>query len=86
MSGACRAHQPLPALPAGLWHCWSSTIRAAPLQALDKINAQVQAGNYYEAQQMYKTVYYRYRSRKQAMEAYQILKVCTASRRLKCTG
>ena len=45
------------------------------VQAVEKINAQVKAGNHYEAQQMYKTVYHRYHSRKQLPESYQILQV-----------
>ncbi len=47
----------------------------APMQAVARVNAQVEAGNFYEAQQMYKTVYHRYRSRKQLPESYQILQV-----------
>lgn len=42
-------------------------------KALDKINAQVEAGSYYEAQQMYKTVYHRYRSKKLLPDSYSIL-------------
>lgn len=43
-------------------------------KSLERIQAQVQAGAFYEAQQMYKTVYHRCRSRKQAADSYEVLK------------
>lgn len=43
-------------------------------KSLERIQAQVQAGAYYEAQQMYKTVYHRCRSRKQTADSYEVLK------------
>eukprot|EP00879_Flechtneria_rotunda_P003288 GHRR01003513.1.p1 GENE.GHRR01003513.1~~GHRR01003513.1.p1 ORF type:complete len:310 (+),score=113.73 GHRR01003513.1:276-1205(+) len=43
-------------------------------KSLDKIQAQVQAGAYYEAQQMYKTVYHRCKARKQVADSYQVLR------------
>jgi hypothetical protein len=43
-------------------------------KALQRVNAQVAAGAFYEAQQMYKTTYHRYHSRKQPAEAYEVLR------------
>ena len=42
---------------------------------LDKLQRSLAAGQHYEAQQMLKTVYYRFRARKQLHEAYQLLQV-----------
>lgn len=50
------------------------------LQTLDKTEAAIKSGNFYEAQQLYKTVYYRYRARKQLDDSYRILKVLAGSR------
>lgn len=50
-------------------------VSVVAMQAVEKINAQVKAGNHYEAQQMYKTVYHRFHSRKQLPESYQVLQV-----------
>jgi hypothetical protein len=47
---------------------------AGVAKALQRVRAQVEAGAYYEAQQMYKTTYHRYHSRKQHEEAYQVLR------------
>ena len=44
-------------------------------QVLDKLQRSLDAGQHYEAEQMLKTVYYRYRARKQLDEAYQLLQV-----------
>jgi hypothetical protein len=44
-------------------------------KAVERCLAQIAAGNSYEAQQMFKTVYHRYRTRKQVQEAYQVLQV-----------
>lgn len=43
-------------------------------KALQRVKAQVEAGAFYEAQQMYKTTYHRYHSRKQLDESYQVLR------------
>lgn len=40
---------------------------------LEKLRATVNSGSYYEAQQIFKTVYYRYRSRKKMQDSYQLL-------------
>ena len=45
------------------------------LQVLDKLRVSLDSHNFYEAQQMLKTVYHRYRARKQHVEAYQLLEV-----------
>lgn len=42
-------------------------------QVLDKMQRSLEAGQHYEAHQMLKTVYYRFRARKQQEEAYQLL-------------
>jgi hypothetical protein len=42
---------------------------------LDKLQRSLDAGQHYEAQQMLKTVYHRFRARKQLQEAYQLLQV-----------
>jgi hypothetical protein len=42
-------------------------------KSLDRIQAQVQQGAFYEAQQMYKTVYHRCRSKKQLVDSYRVL-------------
>jgi hypothetical protein len=42
---------------------------------LKKLEASIQAGNFYEAEQMTKTVYYRYRTRKMLEDSYQIVEV-----------
>jgi hypothetical protein len=57
-------------------------------QAAERIKETVQAGAYYEAQQMYKAAYHRHRSRKQLAESYAILKVRAASmlQSRKCTN
>lgn len=53
----------------------SAPASAAGLQkSLDRINAQVASGAFYEAQQMYKTVYHRCKSRRQTADSYQVLK------------
>lgn len=43
-------------------------------KSLERIQVQVQAGAFYEAQQMYKTVYHRCKARKQTADSYQVLK------------
>eukprot|EP00878_Enallax_costatus_P004388 GHUV01004625.1.p1 GENE.GHUV01004625.1~~GHUV01004625.1.p1 ORF type:complete len:311 (+),score=87.64 GHUV01004625.1:204-1136(+) len=43
-------------------------------KSLERIQAQVQAGAFYEAQQMYKTVYHRCKARKQTADSYEVLK------------
>lgn len=53
-------------------------------QVLDKIKGTIESGSFYEAQQMYKTVYYRYKARKQVQDSYQILKVCKAQIKMPC--
>lgn len=40
---------------------------------IEKLRAKVNAGSSYEAQQIFKTVYHRYRARKQLQDAYQLL-------------
>lgn len=40
---------------------------------IEKLRAKVDSGSFYEAQQIFKTVYHRYRSRKQLQDAYQLL-------------
>jgi hypothetical protein len=50
-----------------------SSSAAGVQKSLDKIRAQVEAGAYYEAQQMYKTVYHRYRARKALADSYEVL-------------
>ncbi len=47
-------------------------------QVLQKVSKTVESGAFYEAQQMYKTIYHRYKARKQLEDSYQILKVCCA--------
>lgn len=47
---------------------------AGVAKALQRVKAQLDAGAFYEAQQMYKTTYHRYHSRKQLDEAYQVLR------------
>ncbi|KAF6263020.1 hypothetical protein COO60DRAFT_1624749 [Scenedesmus sp. NREL 46B-D3] len=42
-------------------------------KSLDRINAQVVSGAFYEAQQMYKTVYHRCKARRQAEDSYTVL-------------
>jgi hypothetical protein len=49
------------------------------LQALERIKQQVQEGANYEAQQAYKSTFFRMRTRKQYNEAYAILKVLPCS-------
>lgn len=44
-------------------------------KTLGKIKGTVESGFFYEAQQMYKTVYHRYRARKQTEDSYHILQV-----------
>lgn len=53
-------------------------VHALAMQALDKIKTTVESGSYYEAQQMYKTVYHRYRNKRQLKDSYQILQVQNA--------
>ncbi|KAI8471337.1 MAG: hypothetical protein J3K34DRAFT_384754 [Monoraphidium minutum] len=55
----------------------SAAAPAAPAgvqKALQRVKAQLDAGAFYEAQQMYKTTYHRYHSRKQLEEAYAVLR------------
>lgn len=40
---------------------------------LQKLQLSLQAGQAYEGQQMIKTVYHRFRSRKKLVESYQVL-------------
>ena len=47
---------------------------AAVAKALARVQTQLDAGAFYEAQQMYKTTYHRYRSRRQLDEAYAVLR------------
>ncbi|KIZ06762.1 hypothetical protein MNEG_1190 [Monoraphidium neglectum] len=52
----------------------SGTATSAGVQkALQRVKAQLDAGAFYEAQQMYKTTYHRYHTRKQLDEAYTVL-------------
>jgi hypothetical protein len=44
-------------------------------QALDKAVATLAAGDFYEAQQLFKSVAHRLRSRKQAADSYAVLQV-----------
>lgn len=44
-------------------------------KTLAKIRVTVESGAYYEAQQLYKSVYYRHKARKQMEESFQILQV-----------
>lgn len=47
---------------------------AAGIQkSLDRINSQVASGAFYEAQQMYKTVYHRCKARRQTEDSYTVL-------------
>lgn len=50
-------------------------------QVLERIKSTVESGSFYEAQQMYKTAYYRFRAKKQLEDGYQILKVVLMKRR-----
>ena len=52
----------------------AAAVSAGVQKALQRVKAQVDAGAFYEAQQMYKTTYHRYHSRKQLDEAYQVLR------------
>jgi len=52
----------------------SAAPSAGVAKALQRVKVQVEAGAFYEAQQMYKTTYHRYHSRKQVEEAYQVLR------------
>jgi len=47
------------------------------LQILAKLQAYIDAGHYYEAQQMFKTVYHRHRARKMLNESYSLVEVCS---------
>lgn len=47
------------------------------LQILAKLQANIDAGHYYEAQQMFKTVYHRHRARKMLSESYSLAEVCS---------
>lgn len=60
------AHHP-PAFKT-LWD-WS-------LQVLQKLRNNIEAGSFYEAHEMFKTVYHRYRSRKQLEDSYRLAEVC----------
>jgi hypothetical protein len=44
-------------------------------QVLRKLEASLAAGQFYEAHEMFKTVYYRHRSRSQSEESYQLCQV-----------
>lgn len=44
-------------------------------QVLRKLAASLAAGQFYEAHEMFKTVYYRYRTRNQHEESYQLCQV-----------
>lgn len=43
-------------------------------KVLEKTKSSIESGAFYEAQQMFKTVYHRYRARKQYNDGYQLLK------------
>lgn len=42
---------------------------------LQKLRSNIEAGSYYEAHEMFKTVYHRYRSRRQLEESYKLAEV-----------
>ena len=42
-------------------------------RVLEKMRANLEKGAFYEAQQMLKTVYYRYRSRRLYQESYDVV-------------
>jgi hypothetical protein len=42
---------------------------------LEKVARTVESGAFYEAQQMYKTIYHRQKARKQLEDSYQFLRV-----------
>lgn len=46
-----------------------------PKQVLRKLEVSLAAGQFYEAHEMFKTVYYRLRARKQAEESYALCQV-----------
>lgn len=48
---------------------------ARPAQVLAKLQSQLQAGNYYEAHEMFKTVVARHRARKNFADSYQLAEV-----------
>lgn len=52
-------------------HCLPSAL----LQTLERIKGTVESGSYYEAQQMYKSVYHRHKARRQIQESYAVLHV-----------
>ncbi len=45
------------------------------LQVLRKLEASLTAGQFYEAHEMFKTVYYRHRARGQAEQSYELAAV-----------
>lgn len=45
------------------------------MQTLERIKGTVESGSYYEAQQMYKSVYHRHKARRQIQESYAVLHV-----------
>ncbi len=49
---------------------------------LQKLRTNIEAGSYYEAHEMFKTVYHRYRSRKQLEDSYRLaeVRVCILDR------
>ena len=47
--------------------------RATTDRVMDKMRANLDRGAFYEAQQMLKTVYYRYRSRRLYQESYDVV-------------
>ena len=53
------------------------------LQVLAKLEASLAAGQYYEAHEMFKTVYYRHRARNQAAASYEL---CQQGARLQLCG
>ena len=59
--------------------CWkqqaSKHASRPALQVLRKLEASLAAGQFYEAHEMFKTVYYRHRSRSQSEESYQLCQV-----------
>ena len=65
--------------PSRWWRTPAATAdpaAATPVpQVLRKLEASLTAGQFYEAHEMFKTVYYRHRSRSQSEESYQLCQV-----------
>ncbi len=52
---------------------------AAAVQVLAKLQTSIDSGAYYEAQQMYKTVFHRQRALNKKESSYEIVKVRVAA-------